>query len=354
MSGETQAILKQSTRKSREELNDIEKMRTRRINAQVLSLRTLLQTSQVPTKKDKFSILSTAYDYIIHLEQSIKKLEEEIGEAERSDILSEENPEENAGYGAVGRIDECKIDPGYNDSLLSDATIPMARTAINGVFTHCNAAMCELFGFSKAELTSMSLFNLMVPEEIKPLFVVLGNMVTYPYQQVRYLRKACRLRDRDELCFLIVWLCLQHSGEPHSLQVTFTPLGKTLRETAFNQEISQHQLRPGRETGIGVSSLNSPTPLSAQAEGGGASHFHVHPLVADWQATVTEGRSKLAGGIPQGSVPFPEELQGIIGNTSFPAPRFSLGTPTLRGGRPYLSRELRPALDVNGMHAPTG
>jgi hypothetical protein len=48
---------KGSLRKSREELNDIEKQRTKRINQHIVALRNLLEMSNIATKKDKFSVL---------------------------------------------------------------------------------------------------------------------------------------------------------------------------------------------------------------------------------------------------------------------------------------------------------
>jgi hypothetical protein len=48
---------KGSLRKTREELNDIEKQRTKRINQHIVALRNLLEMSNIVTKKDKFSVL---------------------------------------------------------------------------------------------------------------------------------------------------------------------------------------------------------------------------------------------------------------------------------------------------------
>lgn len=48
---------KKRARRTRTELNEIEKQRTRRINEQIQSLRSLLEASGLNTKKDKFSIL---------------------------------------------------------------------------------------------------------------------------------------------------------------------------------------------------------------------------------------------------------------------------------------------------------
>ena len=48
---------KRSQRKTREELNDLEKQRTKRINQHIVALRNLLEMSNISTKKDKFSVL---------------------------------------------------------------------------------------------------------------------------------------------------------------------------------------------------------------------------------------------------------------------------------------------------------
>ena len=61
---------KLSKRKSRDELNEIEKQRTKRINYQILSLVSLLEESNVHTKRDKCSILQ-GYIIVVYVSRDL-------------------------------------------------------------------------------------------------------------------------------------------------------------------------------------------------------------------------------------------------------------------------------------------
>lgn len=45
------------SRPMREELNELERQRTRRTNDYLSSIRNILQVANIPTKKDKFSVI---------------------------------------------------------------------------------------------------------------------------------------------------------------------------------------------------------------------------------------------------------------------------------------------------------
>ncbi len=62
---------KHCKRKSRDELNEIEKQRTRKINSEINLLSSILDDNLIKTKRDKCSVLQGIRDYIQQLQSII-------------------------------------------------------------------------------------------------------------------------------------------------------------------------------------------------------------------------------------------------------------------------------------------
>mmetsp|Transcript_19921 Transcript_19921/g.28638 ORF Transcript_19921/g.28638 Transcript_19921/m.28638 type:complete len:409 (-) Transcript_19921:308-1534(-) len=205
-----------ASKKTREELNEIEKQRTKRINGHIMSLRNLLEMSNILTKKDKFSVLKNTHDYIIKLRQALHLAEERIAKLNRS---------RPSGSGDGTFYKESDGNVPY-DNLFMNSAVAMALTGVDGQFIACNDAFSLLSGFSKQEIRSISVFNFTLPEEMNQLFHVVGNMLSHSNQNVRHFWKTCKFREREETCFVSMWLIRQDDGEPAYFQLMMVPLSE--------------------------------------------------------------------------------------------------------------------------------
>ena len=117
----------------------------------------------------------------------------------------------------------------------------MAITGVDGQFLNCNEAFSQMSGYSKyvlpylvtyyhnfcrQEIKTVSMFNLTLPEEMNQLFSVVGNMLSYPNQNAKHFWKKCKFREKEETCFVSMWLIRQDDGEPTYFQLMMVPLAE--------------------------------------------------------------------------------------------------------------------------------
>lgn len=196
-------------KKTREELNDLEKQRTKRINQHIVALRNLLEMSNISTKKDKFSVLKNTYDYIVKLRQDIAKLNRRpTTETSNAQAPLKDDDEGNICY----------------ESLFCDADTPMALASVDGKFIKCNTCFETLSGYTSRELSRMTIFNITIPEEMNQLFNVIGSMLSYSEHTARHFWKSCKFRDKIETCFVTLWLVRSQNEESNCFQIMMIPL----------------------------------------------------------------------------------------------------------------------------------
>lgn len=214
------------SKKSREQLNSIEKQRTKRINNQIVSLRNLLEVSNIPTKKDKFSVLKNIHDYVIKLRQGLMVAEDRLGKLSRQTKSIFSGDMDQGGANKHSEKGNNRHQDIIYESLFTNSFAAMALTGVDGQFINCNDAFSNLSGYSKQEIKTVSMFSLTLPEEMNQLFSVVGNMLSYPNQNTKHFWKKCKFRNKDETCFVSMWLIRQDDGEPTYFQMIMVPLAE--------------------------------------------------------------------------------------------------------------------------------
>lgn len=238
-----------STRKTREELNFIEKQRTRRINQQIQALRSLLEASGLTTKKDKYSILHNTGEYIRQLQQSLaaselknqqlqrtletRPTDTALSVAETATLSS--SGEYHGSLPPPAAIIPSEIDPASYDSadfasnvdyqnLFLNASIAMAVANVDGQFMDCNVSFSRVSGFTRSDIKRVSMFNLTPPEEMNHLFTIVGGMLSEPCNSGKHFWKRCRFRRGESHCFVSMWLVRRPTGDPAYFQCAIVPL----------------------------------------------------------------------------------------------------------------------------------
>lgn len=103
------------------------------------------------------------------------------------------------------------------------STVAMALTGVDGHFIACNDNFTTLSGYSRHEVESTSVFNLTLPEEMTQMFNVVSSMLSFS-QSTRHFSKTFKFRDREETCFVSMWLIRELDGEPLYFQIMIVPL----------------------------------------------------------------------------------------------------------------------------------
>ena len=52
------------------------------------------------------------------------------------------------------------------EMLFMNSSVAMALTGVDGQFISCNDSFCQLSGYSKTEIRSVSMFSMTLPEEM--------------------------------------------------------------------------------------------------------------------------------------------------------------------------------------------
>ncbi len=58
------------------------------------------------------------------------------------------------------------------------------------------------------------------------LFSVVGNMLSYANHNTKHFWKKCKFRNKEETCFVSMWLVRQDDGEPTYFQMIMVPLSE--------------------------------------------------------------------------------------------------------------------------------
>mmetsp|Transcript_2678 Transcript_2678/g.4012 ORF Transcript_2678/g.4012 Transcript_2678/m.4012 type:complete len:375 (-) Transcript_2678:171-1295(-) len=210
---------KKGSTKTREELNDIEKQRTRKLNSLILTLRSLLEASNVVTKRDKLSILKNTYDYITHLRGALHAAEERISQLNRN---PSELPNKGRSQGDTALSSESGEIP--FQKTFTNSGVAMALLGVDGQFLDCNDAFCALSGYTKQNITTLSLFNISTPEEMTQIFNIVGGLLSnVSGGGVRHFWKTCKFHDKKTTCFVSMWLVTHPDGEPAYFQMMAVP-----------------------------------------------------------------------------------------------------------------------------------
>jgi len=212
---------RQSARKSREELNEIEKKRTKRINDQIHALRSLLEVSMVQSKSDKYSVLKSTYDYILELNQRVYELEAQIESQSRLKSI------QNDGHVNTTEGDSVEVDGNTSPipetfdfkKVFKNSAVPLALAHLNGTFIDTNHMFSDLAGFSMDELQQMSLMDFTSDSEVGRLVTIIGGLTKSKACSVRHFWFNFNFRTKIQNCFVSIHIIRNDFGIPQYLNV---------------------------------------------------------------------------------------------------------------------------------------
>jgi PAS domain S-box-containing protein len=197
--------------------------------------------------------LYSTHDYIIKLRQALHQAEEKISKLNRSrgtggcvfvfmycfvylwlwlicrtsgthggnDFVSTFHC--SVSYTSVNISAQVMEDTSPFETSFMKSTVAMALTGVDGHFIACNDNFTTLSGYARHEVESTSVFNLTLPEEMTQMFNVVSSMLSFS-QSTRHFSKTFKFRDREETCFVSMWLIRELDGEPLYFQIMIVPL----------------------------------------------------------------------------------------------------------------------------------
>lgn len=264
--------------KRRSERNMREQKRSHKITEQISTLRNILQLSGVTCKGNKFSVLTTAAEYIQELQCRTDSLDKErlhfisqLKSMERVSVGNILGMQCGVGGGAgsvvqgsgasstvassTGASSTASSSCGGDDRLLAsdpqgidasgaaepnsdqgtvapptgidyshvfrDAAVGMAVTTVDGRFIECNKRFEEESGYSKAELQQLTVFNLTPTAELQSTFALVAQMLNAQDADVRPFVKRANLKNNDEHLWISVSLIRDLKGTPRHFHCVF-------------------------------------------------------------------------------------------------------------------------------------
>lgn len=168
--------------KRRYERNMREQQRSYQISQQIKELRGLLTESHIPFKPNKFSILLSVAEYIKQLQARAIMLDAEHRKLvttirQTRDMVSEgQTPEPEAEEPEVVGNDDMLFVQGLNyREIFSQCSAALGVAALDGRIIDCNEELQTIFGCSREDLLSQSIFNLI--ERHDEVFKAMGDML---------------------------------------------------------------------------------------------------------------------------------------------------------------------------------
>mmetsp|Transcript_2902 Transcript_2902/g.4898 ORF Transcript_2902/g.4898 Transcript_2902/m.4898 type:complete len:757 (-) Transcript_2902:212-2482(-) len=173
----------------REQRNAREKERSCRIAKQIDDLRTLLSRGGVIVAKGtKSSVLAEAANYINILQQqqvqweidrqSLMQQMQQVGAAPLHQVLPQGMSVAAAASQSAAQINS--ISPNDYKFVFNNSSVGMAIASMGGAFVDCNDIFCQLSDYTKAEVCSMTIFNMTARTDLQHAFDLISQMITPP------------------------------------------------------------------------------------------------------------------------------------------------------------------------------
>lgn len=161
---------------------EAESERRKRIKLQMERLSSLIDEEDC----DQRSLLATATEILQRQQQQLHRLET----LKKTHLTP-------SGIGHDAILDETEF-----LHIFMASPIPMAISGLNGQFIDCNLAFQSSLGYTREELSSLSIFLLTPDDQMDAIFQVLSALLKGNIRDISF-KKLCRKKDGSTLNFLV-------------------------------------------------------------------------------------------------------------------------------------------------------